>query len=302
MASTNTLRPQCDALAHPHWFPVTLASFLVIGILVSYLPQHYKIFARRSSEGLSPYWVLLGGLSSIAAIGNILVLPASRQQMSCCTELDGGACAAALLGVAQIGVQWTCFMIIVLLFLVFFPRSDAEAQDLTASTASLTHSNPAKRSDQLIVGASIFVSFFLVAMVSLVLVFRYPHHTQTWADLLGTISGVLSGVQYLPQIYYTWVLKDLKSLSLGTLVIQAPGAFVFAFSLWQRVGWEGWSTWLVYIVTGLLQAVLLVMAVRYWSANKDVDNDSVVGDGAETPTTPTERSQLLPKPAHDRHS
>lgn len=105
------LSEHCKPLASPFWATTTLAAVLVVGILISYFPQHWKIIERRSSEGLSPWWVLLGGLSSIAAIGNILTLPTSRADMACCSELDGGACAAALLGVAQIGVQWTCFML-----------------------------------------------------------------------------------------------------------------------------------------------------------------------------------------------
>jgi hypothetical protein len=104
------LSKHCDALTSPNPFTVSLAGFLVFGILVSYFPQHAKIIQRRSSEGLSPWWVLLGGLSSIAAIGNILTLPASRADIGCCKEINGTECAAALLGVAQIGIQWTCFM------------------------------------------------------------------------------------------------------------------------------------------------------------------------------------------------
>jgi hypothetical protein len=29
--------------------------------------------------------------------------------MGCCKEIGSFPCAAAMLGVAQIGVQWTCF-------------------------------------------------------------------------------------------------------------------------------------------------------------------------------------------------
>lgn len=100
----------CARLTHPNPLTVALAAVLVAGVIISYLPQHIKIILNRTSEGLSPWWVLLGGLSSIAAIGNILTLPQSRADIACCKEISGGACAAALLGVVQIGGQWTCFM------------------------------------------------------------------------------------------------------------------------------------------------------------------------------------------------
>lgn len=101
----------CHRLRHPDGVTVAFAAFITVGILASYLPQHHKIIARGSSSGLSPYWVLLGGLSSIAAIGNIMVLPASRADMKCCKDIGLGSCVAALLGVAQIGTQFCCFML-----------------------------------------------------------------------------------------------------------------------------------------------------------------------------------------------
>lgn len=54
-------------------------------------------------------FVLLGTVSATASIANILTLPESTTDMGCCREIGRFACAAALLGVAQIGIQWTCF-------------------------------------------------------------------------------------------------------------------------------------------------------------------------------------------------
>lgn len=76
---------------------------------MSYLPQHYKIISHRSSRGLSPMFVLLGSVSGTASIANILTLPESTRDMACCTEIGPFPCAAALLGIVQIGVQWACF-------------------------------------------------------------------------------------------------------------------------------------------------------------------------------------------------
>lgn len=143
----------------------------------------------------------------------------------------------------------------------------------------LAFSDPTKHREPLIVGFSIFVSVFIVAIISIALVFRFPKHTQTWADILGTIAGVLAAIQYLPQIYYTWKLQDLKSLSVATLVIQAPGAFVFALSLGLRVGVAGWSTWLVYLVTGALQFVLLAMAINWWFMERNTARAAQVQNG-----------------------
>ena len=84
-------------------------SFILVGILVSYLPQHFRIISLRSSFGLSPYFVLLGTTSTTSSLANILVLPRSIEDASCCREISGASCFAALLGILQVGIQWFCF-------------------------------------------------------------------------------------------------------------------------------------------------------------------------------------------------
>ena len=99
----------CSELASPNIPSFVLSVFILVGILVSYLPQHLRIILRRSSEGLSPYFVLLGTTSSTFAIANILTLPKSQADIECCNYITRFACIAGLLGIAQVAVQWGCF-------------------------------------------------------------------------------------------------------------------------------------------------------------------------------------------------
>ena len=78
-------------------------------MLISYLPQHARIIQRGTSEGISPFFILLGTTSATSAFANILLLPQSRQDVACCKELETFHCVAGLLGIAQLGVQWICF-------------------------------------------------------------------------------------------------------------------------------------------------------------------------------------------------
>ena len=169
-----------------------------------------------------------------------------------------------------------------MLFLTFFP-TEPDA-DLSASTASLTQIKaPPKRRDAVTVGSLILLSLFVIGLASIAAVATDTgthSRTQTWADFLGTVAGTLAAVQYVPQIYFTWKLKSVKSLSIITMLIQVPGAFLFAFSLWLRHGWPGWSTWLVYIVTGILQAVLLFLAITYFLAARRAEQEGTLEDGA----------------------
>ncbi|KAK6579708.1 hypothetical protein PZA11_007944 [Diplocarpon coronariae] len=246
---------RCEKLQAPSYLNLTLSIFILLGILVSYLPQHYRIISRGTSEGISPYFILLGTTSGTCAFANILVLPASRADVACCKTISTFECAAGLLGIAQVGVQWFCFSVILLLFLVFFPRSpalpkiDAEKQYTwrTAVTVALL----------------CLLHGLIVIIISVALVFSRPHHLGTWANLLGVVATVLAGIQYLPQIWMTWHLGHVGSLSIPMMLIQTPGSFVWSGSLAARLGMEGWSTWGVFLVTGCLQGCLLVMGICF---------------------------------------
>jgi hypothetical protein len=100
---------RCEDLAHPNIKVFLLSLFIVVGILISYLPQHFRIIARRSSEGLSPWFVLLGTTSSTFALFNIRCLPITLTDISCCHVNSRFSCVAGLLGVLQVFVQWSCF-------------------------------------------------------------------------------------------------------------------------------------------------------------------------------------------------
>lgn len=69
------------------------------------------------------------------------------------------------------------------------------------------------------------------------------------------------------------------------MCIQTPGSFVWVGSLAGRLGVAGWSTWGIYLVTGVLQGILLIMAigfeVRDRRNQKKNDSDGPVPNGQE---------------------
>ncbi|KAK5153540.1 hypothetical protein LTR04_006187 [Oleoguttula sp. CCFEE 6159] len=255
----------------------TISLLLVLGILVSYLPQHVKIVSRRSAAGLSPWFVLLGSVSGTCAFANMLLQRDSVRAMACCPVRGGFACASSLLGVVQIGVQWGCFFVIMLLYLIFAPKTSSSSSSSPRSSrpstplsTNLSRSSPTPTSTTpqpaatLLVGSLAFAHLFLTLLASVMLLaFRGPLAIQPWTDLLGLLATSLAAVQYVPQIWTTWTSGRVRSLSIGMMCIQTPGSAVFAASLWYRVGFAGWSTWLTYLVTGCLQGFLLGLALRY---------------------------------------
>ncbi|KAI9667779.1 MAG: hypothetical protein M1821_000598 [Bathelium mastoideum] len=263
---------RCAELSSPSATNFVVSWVLVFGILGSYLPQHYRIIARRSSAGLSPYFILLGSTSSTCAVANILVLPLTRTDLQCCKEISPYACTAALLGIAQVGMQWSNFFLIMLLFLIFFPRASSlsspsspsadPAHTPTTTTTTTTKTLPPFR-DALIVVSTSLTFIVIVFLSSITVLARSPSHAQRLADVLGLGATALSAIQYLPQLYTTWRLQSVLSLSIPMMLIQTPGSFVWAASLAARLGWQGWSAWAVYAVTGCLQGVLLGMGIAF---------------------------------------
>ncbi|KAI8942390.1 hypothetical protein NX059_000464 [Plenodomus lindquistii] len=277
---------RCRELAHPDLLNFGVSVFIVVGILVSYLPQHYKIISRRSSRGLSPMFVLLGTVSGTASIANILTLPQSTADMGCCAEIGKFPCAAALLGIVQIGVQWSCFFFIMLLFLVFFPRNPpaaaAEQQDTKMPTWK-----------EAVLVLALSLAFFIVAFVgSVVFVYALPSHVQAWANFLGLLATVLAAVQYIPQILMTWKLQETGSLSIPMMCIQTPGSFVFAASLFARLGPAGWSAWGLFIFTGCLQGCLLGMSLLFmWKERKEAKTAAARPGPEDGHSSPTDDEQ-----------
>lgn len=100
----------CHSLEHPSWANFSFSLLILIGILGSYLPQHYRIISRKTSEGISPFFLFLGATSSTAAFLNILIL--SKDVLGCCKYISGFNCFAAGLGVAQVGAQLVCFAVV----------------------------------------------------------------------------------------------------------------------------------------------------------------------------------------------
>ena len=166
-----------------------------------------------------------------------------------------------------------------ILFLVFFPRGIPD-------TSSGPHHAPTPRiRDAIIVGVTSLFVLLAVGITSTALIVSEPQYLILWANFLGITASIFSSIQYIPQLYTTWRLKHIFSLSIATMCVQVPGSFVFAFSLWLRVGWQGWSAWCVYCVSGCLQGGLLAMAISFWlkerREGKVVDGFPESGEGTE---------------------
>lgn len=238
---------------------LTVSIIILVGLLISYLPQHYRIISRGTSEGISPWFVLLGTTSATAGFANILTLPQSRQDVACCKELETFQCVAGLLGIAQLGVQWICFAFIFVLFLVFFRYSNANIPEEELAEAD----EQPRWQTAVMVACVCLLHGLLVIILTAVFTMVLPDYLSAWANAMGLMAAALAAVQYIPQIYTTYHLKHVGSLSIPMMCIQTPGGFLFAGSLFARLGWGGWSSWGIFLLTAVMQGILLGMAIYY---------------------------------------
>lgn len=148
-----------------------------------------------------------------------------------------------------------------LLFLLFFPRATALMPPKPTSSRPSYHT-------ALVVTCLCMIHALVIFALSLVFLYKLPSHLQSWANTLGILAAVLASIQYFPQLYTTWRLQDVASLSIPMMCIQTPGSFVWAASLALRLGVEGWSAWGVYLVTGCLQGGLLCMGIYFEVSNR----------------------------------
>ncbi|KAJ2117947.1 hypothetical protein IW146_000318 [Coemansia sp. RSA 922] len=256
-----------------------LTALLCVGTFLSYLPQHLKILKRRSSDGISPYFILLGTVGAGSNITNIILLQFIALQ--CCTVQTYGTCVASLLGIFQVVIQGTMFYITFILYMSFFPEQnkyeeladgaeaegDSESRPLLLPRSSGSNRGPPSVEWQtamwvagavvLHAGICVLMSVLLVALVG-----PYAAPTRTWASLLGLFSLCLTCLQFFPQIIKTWRSGSVGALSIPMMLMQTPGGFVFAYSIAIRPG-VNWSSWISTFVAATLQCVLLVICLSF---------------------------------------
>ncbi len=153
--------------------------------------------------------------------------------------------------------QKTNLCISLILFFIYFPRGKSSVLDPAKDSEA-----PSPRT-ALAVTIACIVHGIITTALSLYFIFAHPDLLQAWANFLGIVSAILALIQYLPQIYTTFKLKKVASLSIPMMCIQTPGGFLWAGSLAARLGPEGWSTWGVYVVTGCFQGTLLIMGLYF---------------------------------------
>lgn len=159
------------------------------------------------------------------------------------------------------------------LFLIYFPRATPN------TTEPDTDPNPPSYRSAIIVVLICVLYTIALGIASTYIILARPSLAWKFADGLGITATALASIQYFPQIYTTYKLKSLGSLSIPMMCVQTPGGYLWAASLAARLGWEGWSAWILYVFISTLQGVVLGMGLWYkWKKRGEVDDDDDEGE------------------------
>ncbi|CAE6343361.1 unnamed protein product [Rhizoctonia solani] len=278
---------------HHDLFTLVLSSGLITGLILSYVPQHSIIIRNKTSEGLSPWYLLLGSTSAAAGFINVLTLQWGL--VRCCKHITAGACLESVLGVIQVFFQWFMFSGIFVLYLLYFPahlkfvtikpqphpghapECDCETCELALKGEYIESTSEWKMS---VVLACIVAAHFLISLFTTFFVVLNDdrdlgdnttppsRRVTAWATFLGLSSTILCLVQYTPQLYRTWHAKTVGSLSIPMMCIQTPGAVLMVLSIALRqepspVEGTDWTSWATYAAAGIMQGMLLLMCLRW---------------------------------------
>lgn len=184
-------------------------------------------------------------------------------------------------------------LISLVLFLIFFRYRQANV-----APEELRGDAP-RWQTAVVVGLLCVFHGLIVVILTGVFFIALPSHLVFWANFLGVMATALAAVQYVPQIWTTYKLKHVGSLSIPMMCIQTPGGFLFAASLFARLGWAGWSTWVIYLITASMQGSVLFMGVYYELAARRQDTQ---GNGSydNMPNSSVQHSDAPRRPAANR--
>ncbi|TPX47079.1 hypothetical protein SeLEV6574_g02849 [Synchytrium endobioticum] len=277
--------------------------FILLGLVVSYAPQLFKIYRIKSSEGLSSYFLGLGMIGTISTWLNTFMLQFAA--MKCCqTHWSADVCFQNTLGFTQMTVQATCFTALFTLYYSFYPtilkyRTSPASSIRVPPTRAKTQYSAAYRSALYVVMICIFfLAIAVITSISTLIVGAHDPNRTAIEGIAGVWGGIatLTGItQFLPQIWHTFSLRRPGALSIETLLMQCPGSFLFAYSLAIQPR-TNWSSWLPFFAAGTLQFILLALCTYFLCINPGViignpeDRERLLGPSDEEVPIPTDES------------
>jgi uncharacterized protein with PQ loop repeat len=233
---------------------IILGIGLIIGSILSYGPQYYSIWRRKSTEGLNIGTIALGVWASSCILMNFLYLKWGVKH-ACCSQDGFGKCLAHTLDGQQIAVTAACVVVWCVMWLWYFKVD--ESPEVIRPLEELQQRERLKRLVRLGVAGTMGFVVFNIVLAGLLNVVWKAGAVASWIGfLLGILGTICVVVQWAPQIWTTWKLQAVGSLSILMLIIQLPGTLLVIY--FQGVlNKAHWSTLLPYAVTAAEFTILI---------------------------------------------
>jgi len=228
---------------------------LILGSLVSYTPQYYKIYNLKNTVGISETMIIAGVLS---AYTNLLgSIQQDLQTLYACRGID---CYHIFLPIIQMISSYICFFVFYMFFLYFF-----KIKEILTIYQPNDNIYPKKRAR---LRGMITILITIILFIYFVIINQTSYHAINKSGiLLNLISAILSLIMWIPQINTTYTLKNNHSLSLLALSFHSFGCLVTI--IYQKI-FANQSVWIIlcYIVSFISELIILVLSLYYKYRNQ----------------------------------
>jgi len=265
-----------------------LGWFLIVGTIVSFLPQHLKIYQEKTHKGLSFAGFWAANFTAYFSLINYVAISAQGTFYCCAPGTTFMDCSGAYLAFVQLVVNHVCQHLIVVLYVVYYDHKYANELEFEAAQVEeqsgtmigeidVDHSTVNHDQDEVILSldyrrSRFWCGFqFIVEVIGTSFLFFFYFNYGVDSNTLYIfgifcmgVTGVFACFQMLPQILETYHFQDTGSLSILTVIMQGAGALLVAVNLQPHGSWEIWTP---YLILASLNFVLLV-EITYLYCNK----------------------------------
>lgn len=274
-----------------------LGIFLILGVVISFLPQYYKIIKTKSVEGISHWSLGLNNISCFCALFGSFML--DYYILNDCYK--DTFCGRNIVPFLQLILIWLCMLIYYILYIVYYNRTETEIYTTEGFLFMNYKFSKIKREAYYVYGFfAFYITVFLgaVSLTSVVLIANWENwekHGILFGDMLNILAAMITSFFWIPQIYETWKKQDIGALSLATLVMQTPGSLL-TFLFQVLISHSSWFIGAPYLISFILQTILLTMGIIF-EYNKQKNNTNISAlyeDEDETTTLLTDVIELNP--------
>lgn len=252
---------------------VVIGILLIFGSIISYLPQYYKIIKNKHVNGISHWSLGLNNISSFCAFFGAFML--DYHIFRDCPHDD--YCNRNLVPFFQLMVVWLCPLVNYIIFIrYYYSPMHSKSRTCGIRNRTLVYS---------FFGFYVLIFLCCFVLTTIVLVANWTswkNNGLTFGKMLNVLSSLITAFVWIPQIYKTYKEKNVGSLSLLAIGIQAPGTFlIFIFQV--VLSGASWFIGFPYLVTSLFQFLLFGMGF-YFEHNRSKQTDllfSLYEDGID---------------------